>query len=105
MQWFICDDCAAVFNEQDAAQRPAELEDGTDPWVKILVCPSCGSDQLAKADTCPLCGKPHAPTESTYCDGCYNYVSAGLKSMAWVRGEGDNVEEALKDLICTIYHM
>lgn len=103
MKWFICDNCATIFNEVEAGGRPATLEDGVEPWTRIMVCPTCGDDNIELADVCPLCGKPHAPTETTYCDGCFNYVKAGLTGMAWARGEGDNAEEALKDLICMIY--
>jgi hypothetical protein len=103
MQWFLCSDCENIFNECQANGRPATQEDCCEPWKRILTCPICNSDQLIKAEICPLCGKPHEPTANGYCEPCTAYVSAGLKSMAWVRGEGNDSEDALKDLICKIY--
>lgn len=103
MNWFVCNDCGNVFDESHARRRPAQLEDSIEPWDTVLQCPICHSEDLADAEICPLCGKAHIPTESGYCDGCWNYVEADLKKVAWARGEGDDAEEALKDLICKIY--
>lgn len=103
MKWFICDDCGEIFNELEASGRPSTLEDGCEPWRRITCCPVCQGDQISDAEICPLCGKPHAPTDSTFCEGCYNYVSAGLKSMAWIRGEGSDAEKALQELVLYLY--
>lgn len=105
MRWLVCDDCGEVFNECQASGRAARLEDGTEPWTRILQCPACNSEELQEAVICPLCGKPHAPNGSDFCDGCRNYTDAALKSIAWVRGEGDEPEKALQELILEIYRM
>lgn len=45
-----CEQCGAVFYEDDAMYRVPYLEDGLRPWEKVMICPWCRSDELRTLD-------------------------------------------------------
>lgn len=80
---YYCNDCNEFFSDEDAASRPAVLEDGKPPWATVMLCPYCGSEDYDEAAYCERCGEPIPPDEHL-CDVCegdlYGIVQGAIES-------------------------
>lgn len=67
-----CDDCGAVFDEEDARYVMAREEDHAPRGTLVLACPACKSTSVFDASEfglCIRCGQPTADG-SDYCEHC-----------------------------------
>ena len=76
---FMCDECDAIFSEEDAGSRPSVLEDGMRPWDRVMTCPVCGSDELRQLDHCELCGEPNTDALSKFCPDCQSVIDDAFR--------------------------
>lgn len=77
---FMCDECDAVFREEDAGSRTSVLEDGVRPWDRVMTCPECGSSELHLLDNCELCGGPVTDGASQFCEDCRDEIDEAFNA-------------------------
>jgi len=61
---YVCNDCREVFDESIAAYQKERVADywGYQPaYIKTMICPHCGSDDIIEAAECSICGEHYHP--------------------------------------------
>lgn len=102
-----CNDCHAIFGEDEMETRKARLEDGVSPWIEIAVCPCCGSDDLKIETLCIVCGKPTGAEHKEFCKKCESwakYLFRNRFAKVYASRTGRKVEEMegiLLDILCS----
>lgn len=70
MNWYYCQDCGAVFSEEDLLVETVEnrhwwLDDcPVERWTEYS-CPECGSSDVEEAEYCDYCGDAFRPEDLT----------------------------------------
>lgn len=102
MVWY-CNECGELFRETDAGTRRAVEEDDTYPWVQIMTCPCCGSDELEEAEECERCGEPIAPGQ-TFCEACESDLKGAFEeAVKGLGGDYVKAKDCLLDFIAERY--
>ena len=79
MDWYYCQDCGAVFSEEDLLVETVEnrhwwLDDCPVERLTEYSCPECGSNDVEEAEYCDYCGDAFRPEDLTdgVCARCRN---------------------------------
>lgn len=78
MDYFYCNKCGAIFNEETAryevsVERHWWLDDCPTQVLTEMLCPECCSYDVSECEYCDICGEPCKPEELTdgLCKSCY----------------------------------
>ena len=97
MRDFVCSDCGAKFNEDNAGEDLVVHDEVRPRFVeRFIKCPQCGSTRFEDAVYCKRCKEPFVEHElrgGYYCDECLEEITTDHHLREFVKCELDSFAE------------
>lgn len=94
---FVCDDCGAKFNEDNAGEELFVHDEVRPRYVeRFIKCPKCGSTRFEEAMYCKRCKEPFAEHElrgGYYCDECLEEITTPYHMKLFIKEDLDRFAE------------